>query len=60
MPNMMKTIEAFEEAGLRNRVKVMAGGGTVTQEVADEMGADGYCSDAEACVDLAQKLVETE
>ena len=55
MPNMRKTIEAFEEAGLRDRVKVMVGGAPLRREVADDMGADGYCRDATACVDLAKR-----
>jgi 5-methyltetrahydrofolate--homocysteine methyltransferase len=42
MPNMGKTIEAFEAAGLRDMVKIMAGGAPLTQEFADDMGADGY------------------
>src|SRR5882762_10092291 len=42
MPNMGKTIEAFIDADLRERVKIMVGGAPVTQEFADHMGADGY------------------
>lgn len=57
MPNMGKTIRAFEEAGLRERVKMMVGGASVTQEFAEDMGADGYGKDAIACVDLAKKFL---
>lgn len=57
MPNIKETIKAFEEAGLRNRVKVMVGGAPLSQAIADDMGADGYCKDAKACVDLAKKFV---
>ncbi len=60
MPNMGKTIEAFEEAGLRGEVKVMVGGAPLNQEFADEMGADGYGKDAMACVDLAKRLIGVE
>ena len=60
MPNMGKTIEAFEEAGLRGDIKVMVGGAPLNQEFADEMGADGYGKDAMACVDLAKKLIGAE
>ena len=60
MPNMGKTIEAFEEAGLRGDIKVMVGGAPLNQEFADEMGADGYGKDAMACVDLAKKLMGAE
>ena len=47
MPNMGKTIEAFIDAGLRDDVKIMVGGAPVTQEFADDMGADGYGKDAD-------------
>jgi 5-methyltetrahydrofolate--homocysteine methyltransferase len=57
MPNMGKTIEAFIDADLRERVLVMVGGAPVTQEFADDMGADGYGKDAVACVELAKQLV---
>jgi 5-methyltetrahydrofolate--homocysteine methyltransferase len=57
MPNMGKTIEAFIDADLRDQVKIMVGGAPVTQEFADEMGADGYGKDAMACVALAKRLI---
>ena len=60
MPNMGKTIEAFEEAGMRDQVKIMCGGAPVTQEFADDMGADGYGKDAMACVELAKRLISAE
>ena len=60
MPNMGKTIQAFEEAGLRNVVKMMVGGAPLNQEFADDMGADGYGKDAMACVELAKTLVGAE
>src|SRR3954463_10778209 len=58
MPNMGRTIEAFIDADLRDAVKIIVGGAPVTQEFADEMGADGYGKDAMACVTLARQLVE--
>jgi 5-methyltetrahydrofolate--homocysteine methyltransferase len=58
MPNMGKTIEAFIDADLRDDVQIMVGGAPVTQEFADDMGADGYGKDALACVELAKKLCE--
>jgi len=58
MPNMGKTIEAFIDADLRDDVQIMVGGAPVTQEFADDMGADGYGKDALACVDLAKSLVK--
>jgi 5-methyltetrahydrofolate--homocysteine methyltransferase len=57
MPNMGKTIEAFEEAGLRDTVKIMLGGAPLTQEFADDMGADAYGGNAMACVDLAKGFI---
>jgi 5-methyltetrahydrofolate--homocysteine methyltransferase len=57
---MGKTIEAFIDADLRDQVKIMVGGAPVTQEFADEMGADGYGKDAMACVALAKRLMGVE
>ena len=56
MPNMGRTIEAFEEYGLRDAVRIMVGGAPVRQEFADDMGADGYGENAMACVDLAKRF----
>ena len=56
MPNMGKAIEAFIDADVRDDVMVMVGGAPVTQDFADDMGADGYGKDALACVELAKKL----
>ena len=58
MPNMGKTIEALIDADLRDDVMVMVGGAPVTQEFADDMGADGYGKDALSCVALAKRLME--
>ena len=57
MPNMGKTIEYFEEVELRDEVHIMVGGAQLTQEFADDMGADGYGKDAMSCVDLAKSFV---
>jgi len=45
-PFIRDTIEALNKAGLRDRVKVIVGGGVVTQEMADEFGADAYGQDS--------------
>ena len=58
MPNMGRTIEALIDADLRDDVMVMVGGAPVTQEFADDMGADGYGKDALSCVALAKQLME--
>jgi 5-methyltetrahydrofolate--homocysteine methyltransferase len=56
---MMKTvIEALEKAGVRTKTKVMIGGAPITQQYADEIGADGYSDNASAAVALARKLVK--
>jgi len=57
MRTMESTIKELEEAGLRDRVKVMIGGAPVTQAFADQIGADGYASNAASAADLAKKLV---
>ncbi len=54
---MQETIEALEEAGLRDKVKVMIGGAPVNQVFADQIGADGYSNNAPLAVELARKLV---
>ena len=57
MPEIGATIRAIEEAGLRDRVKVMVGGAPVTQAFADEVGADAYTPDAGAAAVRAVELV---
>jgi 5-methyltetrahydrofolate--homocysteine methyltransferase len=58
MRSMEKTIGALADAGLRDTVKVMVGGAPVTQEYADQIGADGYASNAAAAADLAKLLID--
>jgi len=57
MRAMEHTIKALEEAGVRDKVKVMIGGAPVTQSFADQIGADGYASNAAAATDMAKKFV---
>jgi 5-methyltetrahydrofolate--homocysteine methyltransferase len=54
---MGHTIKALEEAGLRDKVKVMIGGAPVTQAFADQIGADGYASNAASAADLARQFM---
>jgi len=54
---MKDTIEVLKEEGLRASVKVIIGGAPVTQQFADEIGADGYAPDAASATDLAKKLL---
>jgi 5-methyltetrahydrofolate--homocysteine methyltransferase len=46
MPRMREVILLLEEKGLRDRIRIMVGGAPVTQDFADEIGADGYAPDA--------------
>lgn len=57
MRTMEHTIKALEEAGLRDRVHVMIGGAPVTQSFADQIGADGYASNASSAAELAKQFV---
>lgn len=54
MGAMEDTIQTLEEAGLRGSVKIMVGGAPVTEEFAEQIGADGYASDAVSAADLAK------
>ncbi len=55
--SMMKTvIDGLEAAGIRGKTKVMIGGAPVSQQFADEIGADGYSDNASSAVTLARKL----
>jgi 5-methyltetrahydrofolate--homocysteine methyltransferase len=57
MVQMRATVEALEEAGLRDSVKIMIGGAPVTETFAAEIGADAYAPDAASAVDTARELV---
>jgi 5-methyltetrahydrofolate--homocysteine methyltransferase len=59
MRSMGHTIKAIEEAGLRDKIKIMVGGAPVDAEFAKRIGADGYGSNAPAGADLAKRLVAT-
>jgi methanogenic corrinoid protein MtbC1 len=55
--SMKQTIQAIKDAGLRDKVKVMIGGGQITEEIRKYAGADAYGKDAMAGVSLAKKWV---
>lgn len=57
MRAMGQTIKAIEEAGLRDKVKIMVGGAPVDKDFADVISADGYGSNAPSGADLAKQLV---
>jgi len=58
MIGMMDVITILKKTGLRNKIKVMVGGAPVTQEFADEIGAEGYAPDAASAVDKAKELLK--
>jgi 5-methyltetrahydrofolate--homocysteine methyltransferase len=58
MPNMKTVIEAIQQAGLRDKVKIIIGGAPVTQEFANQIGADGFSADASSVPRLAQSLLQ--
>lgn len=57
---LKKVIDALQEAGIRATVKVMIGGGAVTKEFADSIGADGFAHDAELAVRVAKHVLEPD
>jgi corrinoid protein of di/trimethylamine methyltransferase len=57
MRAMKTTIEALEQAGIRQRVKVLIGGAPITAQYAREISADGYGENASVAVTLARNLV---
>lgn len=58
MGNMKTVITMMEDAGVSNEISVMIGGAPVTQDYANEIGADGFGVDASQAASLAKKLVE--
>jgi len=58
MLQQQKLIDAIEESGLRDQIKVMVGGAPVTQSYADQIGADGFAEDAISAVNLAFRLAD--
>ena len=60
MGYMKEVIDALEQAGIRDQVKVMVGGAPVTQGFADEIGADGYSDNANSAVAVAKQLLKVK
>jgi methylmalonyl-CoA mutase cobalamin-binding domain/chain len=58
--SMKKTVQAIEEAGLRKKVRIMIGGGVVTEKIKDYTGADAYAPDAMAGVRLCKQWMGRE
>ncbi|MBA7529819.1 Glutamate mutase sigma subunit [subsurface metagenome] len=57
IPNLAETIQALKAEGLRDKVKIMVGGVSVTQAYADQLGADAYGKDAFEAVIKARRLI---
>lgn len=60
IPVQGEVIEALQQAGLRDKVKVMIGGAAVTPDWADQVGADAYAKDAVEAVQLAKLLLSND
>ena len=57
MPSLSRAVTAITEAGLKSQVKIMVGGAPITQEFADNIGADGYAADAASAATLAKEMI---
>lgn len=57
MPEMRNTIEALEDLGIRDEVRIIVGGAPITEDFATEIGADGFAADASRAVSLARRLI---
>lgn len=57
MVAMKDTIDLFEKEGLREKVRIIIGGAPVSEEFANEIGADGFAPDAASACELGKKLL---
>ncbi|KJS23579.1 MAG: methyltransferase [Clostridiaceae bacterium BRH_c20a] len=57
MLSMKDTIEVLKEEGLRDKVKVIVGGAPISNDFAEEIGADGFAPDAASATDLCKRLI---
>ncbi|NFM77779.1 cobalamin-binding protein [Clostridium botulinum] len=58
MDGMEEVIKLLKEEGIRDKVTVMIGGGPISQNFADKIGADVYTTDASRAAKRAKKIVE--
>jgi len=58
MTMMKKVVESLEKAGIRSKTKEIIGGAPITQQNADQIGADGYSDNANGAVALARRLAK--
>lgn len=59
MPSLRDTVAALLKQPFRNRIKIMVGGAPITQEFADEIGADAYTEDAASAAEQAKKYADS-
>lgn len=59
MPSLRDTVAALLEQPFRSRIKIMVGGAPITQEFADEIGADAYTEDAASAAEQAKKYADS-
>ena len=60
MPYMRDVIEAVRAEGFKKHIHIILGGAPITQTFADEIGADGYASEAISAVDLVEDILKQE
>jgi len=58
MPKMAETVQALKEAGVRDQLKIMAGGAPVTQKFVEEIGADAYAANAGSATEKAKAILK--
>jgi methanogenic corrinoid protein MtbC1 len=57
IPGCSEVLDYLRDMGLRERFKVIVGGGATTEEIADELGADGWAENAVTAAALCEGLV---
>jgi 5-methyltetrahydrofolate--homocysteine methyltransferase len=57
MSSMAQVIEAIEDINMRDKVKIIIGGAPVTQDYAEQIGADGFAADASSAVKKVRELL---
>ena len=60
MPMMEKTVQAFQEAGIRDKVSIFVGGAPITDDFCKSIGADYYTEDAAACANKAEEVLKAK
>ncbi len=59
-PEQKNIIELIKKSGIRDQIKVMVGGGAISQRFADQIGADGYAANASEAVEVARKVLKIQ